>query len=129
MNSGFIKYGLKISSILILSGFLYSNLSVYKLFTNDCSFEENSCCCSHDNNSGVTNFSKACCCEIKEIPENQTEATLITSDLQNKNVNSDFKFIIKSAVHLNRAVSVLLKYSNHNPQGREILIINSILRI
>lgn len=129
MKLNFIKYAIKFSSVLVLSGFLYSNLSIYKFVTGNCTIEETSCCCSHENETGITKYSKACCCEIKEIPENQTEATLNTIDFTNKNFCQDYKYIIKSTDYSNQTLSGFLISTNSGLHGRDILIINSILRI
>ena len=131
MHTGYFKYCIRFLTIISLSGFLYTNLSVYMLLTESCSVEEMSCSCKHSKNNSVTvsKHHKSCCCEITEIPEHQSEATLISTDTNPKNPEIECKEInlcysLNSISDFNHKVSTF-----QNPPGYDLNILNSIFRI
>lgn len=124
------KYFFRVSTLILLMGFLLSNVSFSQFIVNKCQSEMTSDCCKNSNNSShALKIEKPCCCEIKEASNQPLESVTAITQIQNKifpveiNHYAYFQFFQPDANFNYKPISF------HSLASNDLNILNSNFRI
>lgn len=132
MTKSFHKYSIKFFTLILLSSFILSNVSLCYVLIVNCRSEKatTSCCCKESTENSSQTINKKCCCEVKESPKQPIESPSGLNETFQKSFTfhsknfSDADFIINKPEFTNFRV-----ISFHSPPKENIYILNSNFRI
>ncbi|MEO8446023.1 MAG: hypothetical protein ABI528_00930 [bacterium] len=125
----FSTYFLKALSLILLSGFLFTNLSFCEILTESCTPETLSCCCKQHEQSREVSYQKSCCCEVKQAPV-QAESSALNTQILTKITPEDVHLPVNHLYsNYNFSDSDQHPVPYHPPPDSDLNILYSVLRI